>query len=299
MKLDPQKPSTIWQAVLPWFAKTDRWRLPIGELGDQLLQAAVDALRLRYPELTPDDRSLTLLGLDRRIPRAPNETAEAYTRRLILWLDLWAMAGTPAGLLYALQSFIFPGYPTIRMVDRNSLWCQLDEGASRDLTIWEAVSVPSAIDGLRYIPPIGAAQSPRAKFWWHQGAGWDWDSISNPERAAMVQDYWIEVAQPSYPFVGKYAGTGDNAMTWGMGRAWGLGEIAGTFKTFRELVRMYQRAGSECQGVIFTTAASSFDPTATPDASYPDGTWSADSKIIAGTATQTRNRNYRYALPPF
>jgi hypothetical protein len=295
--LDPAKPSTIWQAALPWFAKSDRWRLPIGELGDQLVQAAVDALRLRYPGVTPHDGSLALLGQDRRIPRAPDETPEAYARRLNLWLDLWGLAGLPLGLLYALQSFVYPGYPTIRLVERSGLWYTLEEGASRDLTPFEAMSLPSAGEA-RYVPPIGASTSPRAQFWAHYGTNLDWDSVSDPGRAAMVQDFWIVVEAPSYPFVGEYDGAGDEAVFYGEERAIGLDENAGTLATLRELLRLYSRAGAECQGVIFTPTPF-FTPDGTPDASWPNGRWSAESWDVSGVATPTRNLDFRYLLPPF
>jgi hypothetical protein len=300
MTLDPQKPSAVWQATLPWFAKYARWTKPIGAFGDQLVQTGVDALRLRYPSVTPDDRSLTLIGNDRRIPRAPNETPEAYARRLTLWLDLWGLAGLPLGLLYAIQSFVYPGYPTVRLVERSGLWFTLNEGASRDLTPFEAMTVPSAGDA-RYVPPIGAAQSPRAEFWVHQSSpnNWDWDSISNPERSAYVWDYWLEICAPSYPFTGEYNGAGDEEVFWGEGRAWGVDEYAGTIATMRELVKLYKRAGSECRGIVLTPSVTSLPPDGTPDATWPNGQWGADSVIVAGVATPTRNRDFRYILPPF
>jgi hypothetical protein len=298
-------PSSILNAWLPWYARFENSRLfrPLGNAFDAVIQGAVDAVRLRYPSVTSDERSLTLIGKDRRIPRAPNETAESYARRLLLWLDIWSMAGTPAGLLYAIQSFIYPNYPVVRLIGRDSFWWQIDQYASRDLTIWEAVSLPCTPipgqDPVRYVPPIGISESPRAAIWGHQGAGWDWDSISNPERSSKWFDYWIEICDPGYGLVGQYDGSGDEEVFWDSGRAWDFEEIFGTFDVMRELLRLYQRGGAECQGVILTPSSTEFSPDGTPDASWPDGHWGAESKIVLGASVPTRNLDYQYLLPPF
>lgn len=299
-------PSSILNSWLPWYARFANSRLfrPLGTALDAVLQGAIDAVRLRYPSVTSDERSLTLIGKDRRIPRAPNESAESYARRLLLWLDMWGLAGQPAGLLYVIQSFIYPNYPVVRLIGRDSFWWQLDQYASRDLTIWEAVSLPCAVlpgeEPTRYIPPVGISTSPRAALWGHQGAAnWDWDSISDPSRSGKWFDCWIEVCDPGYGLAGQYDGTGDEEVFWDSGRAWDTEEIFGTFDVMRELIRLYQRAGAECQGIIFTPSATEFSPDGTPDASWPDGQWSAESKIVGGASVPTRNLDYQYLLPPF
>ena len=292
MSEDPALPSSVWQAVLPWFAKTDRWRLPIGELGDQLVQAAVDALRLRYPTVTPDDASLTYIGRDRRIPRAPDEPPEAYARRLNLWLDLWGIAGLPLGLLYACQSFIFPGYPTVRLVERSGLWHTLDEGASAILSPFDAMTLPGAVD--RYVPPVGASVSPRAPFWMHYGTWPDWDSISHPANSTRVHDYLLFVYPPSYPFQGEY----DGDIYYDVSDScWGLDVPQGTVDTLRELIRLYSRAGSHCISVVFPNSASLYAPDATPDAEWPDGKWGWEAVDDGmGNVIPTRNPRNRYLL---
>ena len=298
-------PSAILNAWLPWYARFEVTPLfkPIGTALDAVLQGAIDAVRLRYPSVTLDERSLGFLGKDRRIPRAPDEPADSYARRLLLWLDQWSMAGTPAGLLYAVQPFIYPDYPRVQLVGRDSFWWTCNALTSRDLTIAEAVSlacpdVPGQ-DPVRYVPPIGAGTLPRAAIWGHQGSNWDWDSISNPERQTFWWDYWLVVSAPNYSFDGEYDGTGVDEVTYGENRAYGFDEPFGTFEVFRELIRLYQRAGAECRGVVFLDSANGCDPTATPDATWPDGRWGADSKDDGGVVVPTRNLDYRYLLPPF
>lgn len=291
MTLDLAKPSSIWRAALPWFAKDDRWRIPIGQLGDELVQAAIDAVRLRFPSRTPDDRSLAITGRDRRIPRAPEETIESYVRRLNLWLDLWGIAGLPLGLLYACQSFIFPGYPTVRLVERNGLWYTLDQFASRDLTPFEAMTVPGT--DVRYVPPVGATENPRAKFWMHYGPWPDWDSIAYPAYFNHVWDYLLFVDPPSYDHYGEY----DIGLLYDSGVLWGLQSTAGTIDTLRELIRTYSRAGSHCLAVVFPDVADRFAADATPDADWPDGYWRAESKDDGmGNTVATRSPLNRYLL---
>ncbi len=291
MSLDPALPSAVWQATLAWFAKRDRWRLPIGELGDQLVQGAVDAVRLRYPGVTPDDRSLSLVGKDRLIPRAPDEPAEAYARRLNLWLDLWGIAGLPLGLLYAIQSYIFPGYPLVRLVERSGLWHTLEEGASRDLSPFEAMTVAGV--GERYVPVVGASVSPKAPFWMHFGAWFDWDSISNPTRGTHAEDYVLFVYPPSYTFQGTY----NSGITYNSGTCWGLATSPGIIATLRELITIYSRAGSHCLSVVFPESTVLYAPDATPDADWPDGRWGWEAVDDGmGNVTPTRSRKNRYLL---
>lgn len=296
MATDPGSMSAVLRERLPWFLKNSRIFDPIGGGLDKLTQLAIDAVRLRYPSVTPSDASLANIGRDRRIPRAPGETPESYARRLVLWLDLWGLAGLPLGLLYAIQSFVFPGYPMVRYVSRSSFWYTLDEGASRDATPFEAMTLPCPeVPGqrtVRYVPPLEA--TPRARFWMHDGAGnWDWDSVSTPERAGNWWDYWLVVYPSSWPFDGDY---GDGGL-YDTSGAYGLDEIAGTFGTMRELVRIYQRAGAECRGVIFAPTLADFDPYSAPAApGMPDGTWGGDSLDVAGVAEPPKRLDCRYLL---
>lgn len=291
MTLDPANPSTIYQAVLASFAKNDAWRGPIGELGDQLVQLALDALRLRFPTRTPDERSLALIGKDRRIPRAPDEPAESYARRLNLWLDLWGIAGLPLGLLYACQSFIFPGYPRVALVERSGLWHTLDANASRDVSPFEAMTVAGVGDP--YVPPVGAAEVPRAQYWMHRGVWPDWDSIAYPSWSVRVWDYLLLIYPPSYPLQAGY----DTGLTYDSSVLWGLQTSKGNVDTLRELIDVYSRRGSHCLSTIFVPADTTLIPDATPDADWPDGTWAKESKDDGfGNSMPSRSPKNSYLL---
>jgi hypothetical protein len=291
MTLDPAKPSAEFQASLAWFAQNDAWRGPIGELGDKLIQAALDALRLRFPTRTPDERSLAIIGKDRRIPRAPEETAESYARRLTLWLDLWGIAGLPLGLLYAIQSFVFPGYPRVALVERSGLWHTLDANASRDVSPFEAMTIANGEDP--YVPIVGASVTPRAQYWMHYGAWPDWDSVANPARAAHVEDFLLFVYPPSYDLQDGY----DTGLTYDSGELWGLKTSKGNVDTLRELVRIYSRAGSHCVSAVFPETLDLYAPNMPPDADWPDGTWAKESKDDgAGNSMPSRSPKNSYLL---
>lgn len=291
MTLDPANPSTILQATLPSFAQNELWRGPLGELGNQLIQAALDALRLRYPSLTPDERSLALIGKDRRIPRAPDEPAPSYARRLILWLDLWGLAGLPLGLLYAVQSFIFPGYPRVALVERSGLWHTLDEGASRDVDPFKAMTVAGAGD--RYVPIVGASESPRAQYWMHRGTWPDWDSVAYPAWSTHVWDFLLFVYPPSYDLQDGW----DTGLTYDSGKLWGLKTSKGNVDTLRELIAIYSRRGSHCLSTIFVPSDTTLVPDATPDADWPDGTWAKETKDDgAGNCMPSRSPKNSYLL---
>jgi hypothetical protein len=305
MAADPSSLTAVLRLGLPWFARNGRaWQVlePLGRAMDKLVQETLEAVRLRYPGVCPED-ALSIHGLCRRIPRAGGESSAAYRRRLLLWLDLWAHAGLPLGLLYAVQSFIFPGYPRVRLVARAGWWYTLDEGASRDLSPWEALTLPCAplSDGraspYRYVPAVGA--SPRAKFWLHLAipSNWDWDSVSNPERSESWWDYNIIVYPSGYDQQPDVYGS-STGVVLGSNTCWGLDTDQGTIDTLRTLVTMYQRAGAQCSGIILPPSLSDFDPSTPPgDPSFPDGYWGRPAKSDgAGGVTFSRRLDCRYIL---
>jgi len=288
----------IVRAYAPWFAlgpNGARFLEPIGRSFDRVLQAAVDAVRLRYPSVCPDD-ALSIIGRDRRLPRAPGESREAYVRRLLLWLDYWALAGLPLGLLYAIQSYVFPGYPSVSTIDRGGRWFTLDAGTSATLTPYEAATLPCA-------PPPGFAAAtsryvpiqtmPRPPFWFRQANpnNWDYDSNTHPERSESWQDYWIIIRQPSYELQTTY----ESELTYDSSTCWGLDVNPGTMSVLRELVRLFSSAHAECRGILIAPSATDFDPYALiGDPGFPDGWWGDDVRLVGGAWVATRREDVRY-----
>lgn len=303
MSIDDKGSMTgVLRSFLPWFAKAPvagRIVRPIEKSFDKMLQGAIDAVRLRYPSVCPPD-ALALLGADRRIPRARNESIEAYRRRLLLWLDYWAHAGLPLGLLYAIQSYVYPGFPTVRIVTRSGYWYTLDEGASATQTPYEVATLPCAPEPgfdsnpLRYAP--APETMPRAPFWNHVAdlVNWDYDSNSNPERAANWWDFWLIIYPPSYEFQGEY----DGDVFYDTDTCWGLDVDPGTMATLRLLLATYKRAGAECRGILFPPTKEDFDPYALiSDPGMPDGWWGQDVRLVAGEWVGTRREDVRYDFP--
>lgn len=81
----------------------------LGEWGERLMivlgiakevqsQRTRDAVKARFVHLAPVD-ALPDLGKDRKMLRAPGETDDGYRERLLNAFDIWATAGTEAGLL--------------------------------------------------------------------------------------------------------------------------------------------------------------------------------------------------------
>lgn len=290
----------VLRSWMPWFAQsapTDRAVDAMGRAMDRVLQGSIDAVRARHPTVCPAD-ALALIGADRRIPRAPSEPRESYERRLLLWLDLWALAGLPLGLLYAVQSYLYPTYPMVRLVTRSGYWWTLDAGASAALTPYEAMTVactpePGFVSNpLRYVPAVAA--SPRAAFWMHRAVplNWNWDSNSNPDRVNNWWDFWL-IIYPNYPLQTSW---GDAGTVWGSTSSWGFNVPSGTVATLEYLVKSYSSAHSQCRSLIFPPSTSDFNPNTAPgDPSFPDGWWGQDQRVISGVSTPTRRTDCLFA----
>jgi hypothetical protein len=301
MSADPGSMRAVLRSLVPWYARQGAaWRAlePLGRAFDKTLQASVDAVRMRYPSVCPPD-ALALLGRDRRLPRAPGESEASYRRRLLLWLDYWSHAGLPLGLLYAIQSYIYPGYSRVRMVTRDGWWYTLDEGASATMTPYEAMTLPCAApagfasSADRYVPALEA--SPRSAFWMHaaETPNFDYDSNSNPERAAAWWDFWIIIYPTSYEIQDVY--DGPPGLVYDSNTCWGLKVPQSTVDTLRTLVRMFKRAGSQCRNIMFAPTLADFDPYAAVDAvGMPDGWWGQNVRNVGGVWTGTRRPDVRY-----
>lgn len=301
MSADPGSMRAVLRSLMPWYARQgSAWRVlePLGRAMDKTVQAALDAVWMRCPTVCPED-ALSILGRDRRLPRAPGEPPAAYRRRLLLWLDYWSHAGLPLGLLYAVQSYLYPGYPRVRMVTRGGWWYTLDEGASARQTPYEAMTLPCAAPAgfatspYRYAPALEAAE--RAAFWTHVAdpVNWDFDSLSNPERVNSWWDFWLIIHPSSYEIQAPY--DGPPGLVYDSNTCWGLKVPQGTIDTLRTLIRMFKRAGSECRNILFAPTLDDFDPYAAVNAAgMPDGWWGKNVRLVGGQWVGTRRDDVRY-----
>lgn len=277
----------------PW-----AWRAlePTGRILDVTTQAMLEAVYLRFPSHCPAD-GLPLHGRARRIPRGPYEDADAYRRRLVQWLDVWRMAGLYAGILYAIQGYLAPTYPRVRLVTRQGLWVTLEEGGSL-LPIDEALTLPGDIpptggSPYRYVPPLDAATHAPLWFQRNDPALWNWDSLSHPANATRWWDFWLVIYPGAYDLQGNF----DSGLFYDEPTTWGFSEPQGTFDTLRTLVDQFRSAVSFCRAVVFPPDAGDFDPTEAPGAAgFPDGWWGYEARVSAGQWVPARRRDCRFML---
>lgn len=199
------------------------------------LDAAMDVLfqgiAARYPGIgTPT--ALPLIGRSRGILRGQADTDAEYAEKLSKWLEKWRHAGTERQLAIEIHEYL-ANHPRVRVVNRAGHWTTVEE----DGTITE------------------------------NHATWDWDSVSNPERAGFWSELWIIVYPTQWGFSGD----------WGDGRDWGLDTGLGHLVTgverdaVRGLGAQWKAAHSRIRTVIWTSDTALFDPTVL--GTCPDGSW--------------------------
>lgn len=201
---------------------------------------------LGSPHFTVNQASaLPLIGRSRGIVQGLGETDESYAARLVGWLQDWAQAGS-AEILLKMLFFYLRGAARIRIIDRSGNWVTYD---GSDTIV-------------------------------KQTAAWDWDSISNPERAGYWSDMWIVVYPDQF---GQRPGvlgdlTGDDGF--------GIGQMIPHISadTVRAILQLWKGAHVFLRAVIFTSDASLFDPL--NPASCPDGQWGCWSNVQNGNGSR-------------
>lgn len=259
-----------WLRDRPWIQKTTGFRIlwTVALVLDASLQMMIEGVRAAFPTLgTPT--ALPYHGRDRRMFRGPFQTDEQYAIALLEWLDLWRAAGGPRGLARALQLYLDPNAPVIRVVNRNGFWVTLNADGSRSY----------------YRAPV---------------PNWDWDSISNPSYAASAlhaRDVWVIVYEPHFPTDGVWGDPG----TWGdvdaNGDAQSFGQATTTANAeqIAALIHQMKGAAPHVHTVIWSYDDTAFDPTSAPGAAgMPDGYWGKYKKVVGGVAVPSRREDCRY-----
>lgn len=178
--------------------------------------------------------ALPLIAHDRGMIRGMTDTDASFSAKLITWLDRWRQAGSQIAIARAIQDYV-GGNPMVRVVNRAGTMTTLSAGDSG-----------SRVDTI----------------------AWDWDSVSNPERAGFWSELWVIVYVPPWTI---------SASTW-PGLYWGSHELGLGIQTpradvdnLRSLLAQWKAAHTFVRCVVFTYDAALFDPTS--PASLPDGKW--------------------------
>jgi len=192
--------------------------------------------------LSVDQESgLEMTGRSRGYPRGIGEASTTYAARMRVWLDDWKDAAATVIVLKMIRGFL-GGTPRLRMIDRSGNWTTLETNGTITRTV----------------------------------AAWNWDGVSNPERAGMWSDVWIVVYPDQF---GQRPGTlggltGDDGL--------GLGMLIrhADADTLRGILQLWKGAHTFLRAVIFTTDATLFDPS--NPSTCPDGKWGQWSNVNAG-----------------
>lgn len=234
---------------------------------DLILEACFQGLYARMPGLGTET-ALPFIGRDRMLRRGPTETTEGYALRLTKWLDYWRTAGNALATLLALRYYL-PTPVLVRMYLRSGFCWTLE------------------LDG---------------SLSWVRDTAWDWDSISNPERATGHQtDVWIIINPPNYGVCGPWgAADGDvwgGPSTTGPGvGCFGLDIPADTLNVLRDILIQIKGAHCYVRCVVFSDDVNKFDPE--NDLSQPDGYWGRWGRDDgSGNLIAARDTDCRYWEP--
>lgn len=228
----------------------------IALLCDTMIQTGLEGLRASWPgKGTPD--ADPYIGQGRGLAQAPGESSLSFEARLRAWLQTWNNAASDDVLASQIQIYL-GNTPTVRIVDRSGNWttCNPDGSITRTKDV-----------------------------------SWNWDGVSNPERAGMWSDIWIIVSPPPAAWV-SYASTADaNWVTAWQNKTISLGHAApspSAWNDILQLVSQWKGIHTYVRAIIWTTDATLFVPGSLGVAGNPDGTWGTWGKYVAGICVPSR-----------
>ncbi len=216
---------------------------------DDVAEAGIQAVQAPWPGRgTPT--ALPLIGRSRGMIRSQGETDDEYAARMISWLDRARQLGSMLSTARAIHEYL-GNRPRVRVYNRAGA-C-LEVAANGSVARYDAGTT-----------------------------SWDWDSVSNPERANYWWDLWICVYPMQWsnsPFLnagGRKLGENGTATI-------GTTATRQEADAIRGLVDQHKSAHSHVRAVIFTTDETLFDPT--DPTTQPDGEWGDWSGKGSGSRT--------------
>lgn len=209
--------------------------------------------------------ALPLIAQSRGILRGEADTDASFAAWCLGWLSYWEAAAS-AEILVAMIQHYLGNHPMVRMVDRNGNWVTIDTSGH----ITKATAV------------------------------WNWDGVSNPERAGWWSDLWIIVYPTEWPITGTSLAS--LVPLWGVSQL-GTGHAVGRIPVYAILEQLEQWKGAHtwCEAIIWSYDSTLFVPGA-PVSGDPDGTWGSWSKYTASlelvvARTGASDGRVRYWVP--
>ena len=222
---------------------------------DALTDWAAYAVRAGHPSLSPNDADPDLAQC-RQIAQGPTEPRASWLARLTQWLDRWAHAGSPWGVLMAVRAWVSPDVPEVAIISNNGDWDLVNAGALCDPTH----------------PPVHSLFL----------NGWDWDSLSAPYMELMPGGIaWWRVWVVIWPGIWSRStqAYGDGS-TYGDGHLYSVtGPTPAGIAGLQAQVREWKSANTWVPNIILSWDATAFQPLAWP--ARPDGYYGTWSKVVA------------------
>lgn len=224
---------------------------------DVLIEVALQGLRAAWPG-KGTSTALPLVGQSRGLIQGPNEPDASFAAWCRAWLTTWFNAGSAELLAQNIQRYLTPSsgpLPVVRVVDRQGQWVTANADGSTTFQVDTA---------------------------------WNWDSVSNPERASWWGDIWIVIVPSPYAV---YANLAAWSGVWGVPNSTGLGHAVpqSDVDNILSTVSTWKGLHNYVQAIIWTTNTVLFVPGSLSASGNPDGTWGTWSKVVNGVQVPARN----------
>jgi hypothetical protein len=213
---------------------------------DIAIETALEALFARFPGLGTNT-ALPYLGASRGMIRGMADTDATFAARLVKWIDRWRVAGSQAAIGQAIQDYC-TGNPKVVVVNRAGV--------------------------MTTIAANGGGSSV-------QTVTWNWDSLSNPERAGYWSEQWVIVYSP--PWAISNAINTSSAGTVGLGL--GTQSPRADVDAIRGLLDAWKSAHSYVRAVIWCYDSTLFNPansTTMPDGTWGEWSYGAQARTVSG-----------------
>jgi hypothetical protein len=265
-------------------------RFGMSVIWDGLQAAVMSSVLARFPidpfgtftgkvggQLAPND-ALPWIGSDRQITQGYLEPNLSYAQREVQYLDRWAYAGKPTGVLMAVIGWFLPqiNVPSMEIVTNSSRW------------FWYTSEIdpfpPGTQGAIHVIPPLFTIGSTIPG---HNGR-WNWDGLTaNWWRSWLVIFISLEFEALDWGTTGKK--WGDPSVCWGFNAPSNIGQGV------KNLVKQW-KAGHEKIFVLYSFSSTLFTSYEPDDGVHnPAGNFGSWAVFSGGGWVGNRFTNAVYA----